>query len=204
MVRARAYEVDGELWPVSIEVRLKPAPCWHDEAPPGLESHIVWERSTICDCWPAVPWPGADAVPPGGMPLRTLRQLKLTDLTALHQGAVRNRARYVGTDHPRQEVAEHFQAILSNADQPVTRRGRPSLDLALRLARLAELDRAYAEGKTQTAAARSLGISPATLRATLEWARRQHPPLWTRSGRGRAGQLTQRGRQMIALSREQQ
>lgn len=204
MARALAYEVDGELWPVALEVRLKAAPCWHDEPPADLDPHITWERQDVCDCWPSQPWPGTDAVPAGGLPLRALRRLKLTELSANYRAAVTNRAHYTGTDHPRPEVAGHFRAILDGPERPPARRGRPRLDPARRLARLSALDSAYAAGKTQTAAARALGISPATLRTTLEWARRQTPPLWTRSGRGRPGRLTAAGRQLIAYQKDAQ
>jgi len=197
MVRASAYEVDGELVPFSLEVRMKPGPCGHDERPADHDDeHIVWERADHCECWPA-PWPGAQSMPPGGLPVRLLRHLRLSDLVARHERAVATRARSVGTGHPRREVAAHLEAVLSRTGQPASGRGRPTLKPAVHLSRLAVLDDGYAKGETQHWAARRLGLSSAALRVSLEWARSQEPPLWTRSGRGRPGRLTPAGQAVI-------
>ena len=96
MVRANAYEVDGEVVPFSLEVRMKQGgPCFHDAPPADQDPHIVWERADHCDCWPSA-WPGAQSMPPGGLPVRLLRHLRLSDLVARHERAVATRARSVG------------------------------------------------------------------------------------------------------------
>lgn len=196
MVRASAYEVDGEVVPFSLEVRMKQDPCFHDAPPADQDPHIEWERADHCGCWPPA-WPGAQSVPPGGLPVRLLRQLRLSDLVGRHEQAVATRAKDVGTGHPRREVTEHFEAVLSRTSRPASGRGRPSLEPAVHLSRLDVLDAAYAKGDTQTRAARRLRLSPAAMRVSLAWARSQEPPLWTSSGRGRRGQLTTAGRKAI-------
>jgi len=196
MARANAYEVDGEVVPFSLEIRMKQGPCFHDTPPADQDPRIEWERADHCDCWPPA-WPGAQSMPPGGLPVRLLRQLRLSDLVARHEQAVATRARYVGTGHPRREVAAHLEAVLSRTSQPASGRGRPTLEPAVHLRRLAVLDDAYAKGETQHRAARRLGLSSAALRVSLEWARSQEPPLWTRSGRGRPGRLTPIGQALI-------
>lgn len=198
MTRVTAYEVAGELWPVHVEVRLKPGPCWHDAEPASQDPSIVWERRDRCDCWPDEPCPGVEHVPSGGFPVRLLRNLHMNQLLDAHANAVANRkTRFDVAGHPRPEVARHYRAIETAAERPAKQRGRPKAEPRLHLERLAALDRAYATNRPQDAAARKLGIAPQTLRASLEWARRQEPPLWTRSGRGRRGQLTPHGRALI-------
>lgn len=196
MARASAYEIDGEVVPFSLEVRMKAAPCFHDAKPADHDPRIGWRWGELCDCWPPA-WPGAEAVPPGGLPVRLLRQLKLTDLVARHRTAVETLEQYVGTEHPRPEVVDHFRSVLTRTGQPPTGRGRPSLEPAEHLRRLAALDTAYADGQTQRSAARRLKLSAAALRVSLEWGRRQDPPLWTRSGRGRPGRLTSAGQAAV-------
>ena len=199
MVRASAYEIDGEVVPFSLEIRMKQGPCDHDERPADYDDeHIVWERADHCDHWPPA-WPGAQSVPPGGLPVRLLRQLRLSDLVRRHTSAVATVAAHVGLDHPVPEVAEHFHAVAARTSSPNDRRhGRPNLDADVHLSRLAALDGAYAKGDTQTRAAHRLGLSAAAMRVSLAWARSQEPPLWTSSGRGRRGQLTTAGRKAIA------
>ena len=186
MARVLAYEVEGELWPVSMEVRLKAEPCAHDREPQSQDKDIEWERQD-CHCWPPSSWPPVDALPPGGMPVRLLKNLHLGRLV----GSYVSGADYM-VDHPDNRAAEHFQAVVTASEKP-KQRGRPRLDAQLHLRRLAELDAAYAVGLPQTAAARRLDIAPQTLRVSLEWGRRQDPPVWTRSGRGRPGRLTSHG-----------
>lgn len=201
MALVLAYEVDGELWPVSVQVRLKASPCWHDVEPQeGGDSSIEWSRQP-CDCWPASDWPAADSLPPGGLPVRLLKNVKIRDLITSYERAVANLAAAAGTlDHPRPEVARHFRAIADAAERPKSQRGRPRTALAVQLRRLELLDAAYRAGLTQRAAARRQHIGETALRATLKWARRQDPPLWTDPGQGRRGQLTTHGRSMISAS----
>ena len=196
MARLFAYELAGELWPVSIEVRLKPDPCWHDAKPADQDATIIWERRD-CDCWPAGRWPGTERVPPGGLPVRLLRNLHTGRLLSGYAASVENLRRFDAADHPHPAIARHYRAMQAAVERPPTQRGRPRADPRIHLERLAALDAAYADDKTQGAAARGLGIKPQTLRVSLEWARGQNPPLWTRSGRGRRGQLTQHGRALI-------
>lgn len=196
MARVLAYEVDGELWPVSVEVRLKAQPCGHDVEPAQQPSEIVWERSDVCDCWP-VETPGTENVPPGGLPVRLLKNLRMTEFVELHRKAVRNQEKY-GLDHPVEAVERHLRAVAEAAERPRGGRGRPPAERSLHLQRLATLDDAYQAGKTQTTAARGLGISVQALRASVTWARQQNPPLWAALGVGRAGRLTSLGRAEIA------
>jgi len=197
MARVQAYEVAGELWPVTVEVRLKPTPCWHDVEPADQDPDIDWERSDSCDHWPDHLWPGVENVPAGGLPVRLLKNLRLGRLFGSYTEAVANLRRYVGTDHPDPRVTRHYRTITEAGQRPGKQRGRPRADPRLHLQRLAALDASYAGGLPQKAAARRLGIAPQTLRVSLEWARRQEPPVWTRSGRGRPGRLTPHGRALI-------
>ncbi len=196
MARLLAYEVAGELWPVSVEVRLKPGLCWHDAEPADQDPNIIWERRD-CDCWPTTAWPGTERVPPGGLPVRLLKNLHTGQLFSGYAASIENLRRHGVGDHPHPAVTGHYRAMQAAAERPPKQRGRPKADPRTHLRRLDVLDAAYKNDQTQDAAARKLGIKPQTLRVSVEWARRQTPPLWTRSGRGRRGQLTPHGRALI-------
>lgn len=211
MARVLAYEVDGELLPVSVEVRMKNGPCAHDEEPPDQSTGIEWERQG-CNCWPGdddaserqeTYWPNPDAVPAGGLPVRLLKNLRVTDFVTSYRQGVQTLAEHGALNSPNKAVAEHLRAIADAAKRPAVGRGRPKADPYVHLTRLAALDAAYASGKTQANAARSLGISAPTLQATLAWARQQDPPLWAALGRGRAGRLTPHGRAVVARAQKQ-
>ncbi len=194
MARVLAYEIDGELWPVSLEVRLKARPCGHDTEPPDQPHEIAWERSDFCDCWPEDVWADAEEVPSGGLPVRLLKNLRMREFVELHRQAVRNHEKYLGLEHPVEAVERHLSAVAEADKRPPVGRGRPQAERSLHLRRLAALHEAYQSGLTQERAARRLGISVQALRSTVTWARQQNPPLWTSPGTGRPGQLTASGR----------
>ncbi len=201
MARVQAYEVDGDLWPIAVEIRMKAHPCAHDVEPADQPPEIEWERAD-CDCWPDA-LPGVEAVPSGGLPIRLLKGLRIRDFLRSYREAVSNLAQYVGLEHPNPAVAQHLSAMHEAVQRPLKTRGRPPAPPTLHLRRLAALSRAYDHGQTQEKAARDLGISAATLRATLAWGRAQQPPIWAPLGPGRAGQLTPHGRALVEAMDQQ-
>ncbi len=200
MARVLACQVEGELVPVSVEVRMKARPCGHDEEPADQPEAIIWERSS-CDCWPDSPWPTAEAVPPGGLPVRLLKNLRMGDFLGSWRQTMANAEQYGMTDHPVAGVAEHLQALAEGAKRGPSTRGRPKADPRLHLQRLEALEETRATGETRATVARRLGISPQTLSTSLRWAKEQDPPVWTSLGQGRAGHLTPHGRALIAAQR---
>ncbi len=201
MVKMFGYMIEGAFSPVRVEVRMKP-PCACDQEPPDQPDEIVWERRD-CDCWPD-PWPGAEHVPPGGMPIRLLRNLRVGDFAASWNEALSNAEKYDALDHPVEAVAEHLRAMVEATKQPKGRRGRAPGDGTVHLRRLAELDRGFRAGQTRNAIARRLKISTGTFQTALAWAHKQTPAVWTSLGPGRPGHLTDHGRVLVAAVEQQQ
>lgn len=219
MCRIDSVEVDGVLWPVGLEVRLKQRPCHHDEPPPGAVTRatigdairdatgdggdsgdfMLWERRE-CDCWPPAGYVDPAAVPAGGLPARLLRRVRFADVRRRYRRAAVFTAAAHGT--PRVATFEHLARVKAAAadDDRNGRRGpkqggRPPLPPELHLHRLSVLNAAYERGGKQETAARELGVSVATLRESLRWARARR--YWTAEGSARRGELTATGRQAI-------
>lgn len=179
--RAQGYEVDGDFWPTGVQVAYKWQVCHHEVDPGDLGPMREWEP-TPCDCWPDEPAPFG-AVPTGG--------LRSTDLRGVHLSLALEQLRRVADNALRFGLApqglEDMLGRVTTRTQPAGP-GRPALPAETHLRRLKVLADTYAAGKGQGAAARRLGISEATLRRTLEWAREQG--YWTKGHKGERGRLT--------------
>lgn len=213
--KAYGYAVDGHFSPYRLEVRFKGGPCEHDTPPEGVATWanarerepgglVIWEPSA-CTCWDGLDKPPERAeLPPGGLSSRQLREIRLGAAQARLQEMAGGIARWdlwapdqiPGANAFNREVGK----LLEAADQPraFAERGpgRPALGPEVHVRRLAKLAAIYDAGGKQATAAKRLRISVQTLRATLEWGRRNG--LWSNSGRGSRGELTEPGRAAVA------
>lgn len=208
--KAWGWVVDGRFWPHRVEVRYKAGPCEHDTAPEGAITSTEdaraaglldggptawwgWEpRPAECGCWDGLDVaPPVESLPVGGLSSTMLRQVRLGKVGEyLRQGA-RN-VRDWEWDEP---GFADFVEQLAEPPRPGGP-GRPRVPLKTQLRRLAVLAETYDAGKTQAAAARRLKVSTETVRASVEWGRREG--YWQEAGRGRRGGLTPKGEAAVA------
>ena len=216
--RAWCYLLGDQAWPFRFEVRYKAGTHAHEVRGAGqwTEAEYLerimstgvepegfvnpfWAGPSPCsaDCWDLLDeTPPLDQLPSGGLSVRLLRDVQLSEVARQWHAMAESVAAYPQL-RPRAGVpsADALNAALDDALSASTARpagpGRPSLPDREHLRRLAVLVDTYRAGKTQTAAARRLGITAGALRVSIAWARAHD--LWTPAANGRRGEPTPAG-----------
>lgn len=187
--------IDGRAVPIGLEVRLKPECSCVDEC--------------TCD-WPVdFREPLADKdkypleeseVPAGGFPMRRVQQIRMKPiLQDMSDWAMRAGFKL---DPPDPDKAKFMRDIASatiaarvEGSDPKSRRGRPQMKSEKKINRFVRIAELRAEGKTLDAIARRMRLSVGGVRDSLRWGGEQG--LWETFGRGRPGQLTTKGQQLV-------